>query len=750
MIYSLHKINFLEDDIYNYKTIDILNKIFQNYNYGILNGFDVLKFSNTNLKLFNGLILYKYIEDNENQYILLELKDDIIININNIKVINYDKTIKHPIEKDGLYYLIFEYYINPNQTSNNYTGEIFFIERNDLNNYIGNYIILQNVEIHNNQLYLVNGISDNIFWESPSRFKNIEDTRQLLEKLRINENETLLDLIYYKHLNDIENMKSYYDNLENQEFLENYTDEDVNDKIYHKNYVLQQMNSIFEQTKIQKTQMDVDENHFLLFDQQQQLINYMNDLPKYKDQGITYKNIDIFNNTGKHILFSSNQLSNNNLLLLDNKPFIPYELQIERTVAIDNANLSSGILNYEISLNRKIDDNFDKQIIISKNKLDLENWQSDFDLSGFIDNNELTDLFYISDIKSVEHKKIEISLDVKQDIPNLVTHTQNIQYLSNHKINQQGTSDMYLQYGNNNRLSHYDSQNNIFENKLTLFHNKQRQDMTKINDEIIIQGGDNNISNTNIYVYNTLMESQRVQRTRYPIQVKENKIQKYKNEINANTNIISVGGINQQTNRYINSVYKISQNNNMSELIITQLPEFESELNKFDIISDSINTFLIQLDNENTFINIYKLDQINNRWILRNKFSYSNYGILSESSLQNKIDTNLYKSYEVNLIKTHDNIINGNIYFTTFYKTFKYNINSNTLTTLFVDTISLETIYSYFVMGDNNKDQLFLQGFGNYIKKIKIVNTDIKELNFINLLFKLKLQWVNQPDKYFV
>jgi len=31
----------------------------------------------------------------------------------------------------------------------------------------------------------------------------------------------------------------------------------------------------------------------------------------------------------------------------------------------------------------------------------------------------------------------------------------------------------------------------------------------------------------------------------------------------------------------------------MSELIITQLPEFESELNKFDIISDSINTFLI-------------------------------------------------------------------------------------------------------------------------------------------------------------
>jgi hypothetical protein len=33
-------------------------------------------------------------------------------------------------------------------------------------------------------------------------------------------------------------MKSYYDNLENQEFLENYTDEDVNDKIYHKNYVL--------------------------------------------------------------------------------------------------------------------------------------------------------------------------------------------------------------------------------------------------------------------------------------------------------------------------------------------------------------------------------------------------------------------------------------------------------------------------------------------------------------------------------
>jgi hypothetical protein len=139
----------------------------------------------------------------------------------------------------------------------------------------------------------------------------------------------------------------------------------------------------------------------------------MNDLPKYKDQGITYKNIDIFNNTGKHILFSSNQLSNNNLLLLDNKPFIPYELQIERTVAIDNANLSSGILNYEISLNRKIDDNFDKQIIISKNKLDLENWQSDFDLSGFIDNNELTDLFYISDIKSVEHKKIEISLDVK-------------------------------------------------------------------------------------------------------------------------------------------------------------------------------------------------------------------------------------------------------------------------------------------------------------------------------------------------
>jgi hypothetical protein len=114
MIYSLHKINFLEDDIYNYKTIDILNKIFQNYNYGILNGFDVLKFSNTNLKLFNGLMLYKYIEDNENQYILLELKDDIIININNIKVINYDKTIKHPIEKDGLYYLIFEYYINPN------------------------------------------------------------------------------------------------------------------------------------------------------------------------------------------------------------------------------------------------------------------------------------------------------------------------------------------------------------------------------------------------------------------------------------------------------------------------------------------------------------------------------------------------------------------------------------------------------------------------------------------------------------
>jgi hypothetical protein len=113
MSYPLNKINFLKDDIYNYQTINILNKIFQNYNYGILSGFDVLKYTDTSFKLFNGLILYKYLEDNKNQYILLELKDDMIININNIDIVNYNKSIKHPIEQDGIYYLIFEYNITP-------------------------------------------------------------------------------------------------------------------------------------------------------------------------------------------------------------------------------------------------------------------------------------------------------------------------------------------------------------------------------------------------------------------------------------------------------------------------------------------------------------------------------------------------------------------------------------------------------------------------------------------------------------
>jgi hypothetical protein len=42
-------------------------------------------------------------------------------------------------------------------------------------------------------------------------------------------------------------------------------------------------------------------------------------------------------------------------------------------------------------------------------------------------------------------------------------------------------------------------------------------------------------------------------------------------------------------------------------------------------------------------------------------------------------------------------------------------------------------------MGDNNNDELYLQGFGNYIKKIKITDTDINDIDFINLIFKMKL-----------
>lgn len=750
MSYPLNKINFLKDDIYNYQTINILNKIFQNYNYGILSGFDVLKYTDTSFKLFNGLILYKYLEDNKNQYILLELKDDMIININNIDIVNYNKSIKHPIEKDGIYYLIFEYNIDPTQSYDNYTGELFFIEKDELNNYMNNYILLQNVEIYNKQIYNINGIDNNIFWKQQNKFKTKDDTLSLLDELRINEEETLLDIIYNRHLNDISEMKTHYDNLEDQIFMEELDVSDSDTNIYNKNYILDRMNSIINETKIQKTYMDIDNEHFLLFSEQKSLVNDMKEISKYENQGIYYKDIDIFNDTGKHNLFSSNKMSNDNLLLLDNNPSIPYELKIDRTSNTINTNLSSGILNYEIILNRNIDNKKDKQIVISKDQLNLEDWNSSYNLSSSIDNNLLTDLFYISDIESIENKEIEISLDIKQNIPNLINHTSHVQYLYNHKVNQQGTSDMYLQYGNNNMLSYYDLENNIFENKLTLFHNKKRQDMTKINDEIIVQGGDDDISNTNIYIYNNLMETQKTQKTKYPIQVKENKIQKYKNEIGANTNIISIGGINQQTNKYINSVYKLSQNNNMNELITSTLPEFESTLNKFDIISDSINTFIIQLDEENSNINIYKLDSINNKWILRNKFPYSEYGLLQEQSLQNKIDTDLYNISEVNFIKTHDDIINGNIYFSTFYKTFKYNITSNTLTNLFTNNISLETIYDYFVMGDNNNDELYLQGFGNYIKKIKITDTDINDIDFINLIFKMKLQWINQPDKYFI
>lgn len=750
MSYPLNKINFLKDDIYNYQTINILNKIFQNYNYGILSGFDVLKYTDTSFKLFNGLILYKYLEDNKNQYILLELKDDMIININNIDIVNYNKSIKHPIEQDGIYYLIFEYNITPMQSYDNYTGELFFIEKDELNNYMNNYILLQNVEIYNKQIYNINGIDNNIFWKQQNKFKTKDDTLSLLDELRINEEETLLDIIYNRHLNDISEMKTHYDNLEDQIFMEELDVSDSDTNIYNKNYILDRMNSIINETKIQKTYMDIDNEHFLLFSEQKSLVNDMKEISKYENQGIYYKDIDIFNDTGKHNLFSSNKMSNDNLLLLDNNPSIPYELKIDRTSNTINTNLSSGILNYEIILNRNIDNKKDKQIVISKDQLNLEDWNSSYNLSSSIDNNLLTDLFYISDIESIENKEIEISLDIKQNIPNLINHTSHVQYLYNHKVNQQGTSDMYLQYGNNNMLSYYDLENNIFENKLTLFHNKKRQDMTKINDEIIVQGGDDDISNTNIYIYNNLMETQKTQKTKYPIQVKENKIQKYKNEIGANTNIISIGGINQQTNKYINSVYKLSQNNNMNELITSTLPEFESTLNKFDIISDSINTFIIQLDEENSNINIYKLDSINNKWILRNKFPYSEYGLLQEQSLQNKIDTDLYNISEVNFIKTHDDIINGNIYFSTFYKTFKYNITSNTLTNLFTNNISLETIYDYFVMGDNNNDELYLQGFGNYIKKIKITDTDINDIDFINLIFKMKLQWINQPDKYFI
>jgi hypothetical protein len=139
----------------------------------------------------------------------------------------------------------------------------------------------------------------------------------------------------------------------------------------------------------------------------------MKEISKYENQGIYYKDIDIFNDTGKHNLFSSNKMSNDNLLLLDNNPSIPYELKIDRTSNTINTNLSSGILNYEIILNRNIDNKKDKQIVISKDQLNLEDWNSSYNLSSSIDNNLLTDLFYISDIESIENKEIEISLDIK-------------------------------------------------------------------------------------------------------------------------------------------------------------------------------------------------------------------------------------------------------------------------------------------------------------------------------------------------